>query len=235
MLGVGVVLLPLINFTFLFQREKKLQSSKYETTIGQLYSVNRLTCVFSRAYPLFFCVRRLAAVAVIFFLMGRGSIQIILTLYSNILSMIYKCLIMPLKTRSENRIEVFNEVMILVISLNLFTFTDFVPDSLLRLNMGYLMLSENYLMIFVNLCNSLIVLNRSLKPWLRLKRQYKILKLKFKKSQSKDENDTKQQESNQIDKSSKVKHQKNDNSEERRRRDKGSNKSRENQAQYHLS
>ena len=97
--------------------------------------------------------------------------------------MIYKCQIMPLKTRSENRLEVFNEVMILVISLNLFTFTEFIPDPLWRLNMGYLMLSENYLMIFINLSYSLVVLNRSLKPWLRLKRQYKILKLKLKKSQ----------------------------------------------------
>ena len=79
LLGIGVVLLPLITLSFLFQSEKKLQSSKYETTIGQLYSMNRLTCVFSKAYPLLFCIRRLAAVAVIFLFKDFGSLQIILS------------------------------------------------------------------------------------------------------------------------------------------------------------
>ena len=70
-----------------------------------------------------------------------------------------------------------------MISLNLFTFTDFVPDSGQRYNMGYLMLCENYLMIGINIVTSLRNIFIQNKLHLRLRMLYRKIKNKFSSSE----------------------------------------------------
>ena len=53
--------------------------------------------------------------------------------------------------RRENRIEIFNNFIILVLSYCLFCFTDFVPDANGRYSMGYVMAALTILNIIINL------------------------------------------------------------------------------------
>ena len=118
--------------------------------IGIIYEDIKLRTAWQRSFPFIFCLRRLVAAIIIFWLPKYGAIQIILSVYSNVASMLFIIASKPKPTRYDNRLEIFNEVMILVISLNLFTFTDFVPDSIQRLNMGYFLLAQNYFSISLN-------------------------------------------------------------------------------------
>ena len=169
LLVIGVILVPLLTFSFIFKTEKYLKKQSSIRKFGALYANTRLTNSFERMYPFNFCLRRLAAVAVIFSMNNHGAIQIIFSVYCNILSIIYITRVKPMPHRAANRIEIFNEVMILVISLNLFTFTDFVPDSKHRFNMGYMMLAQNYLMISVNILLTIFNTTIHYKLHLRLK------------------------------------------------------------------
>ena len=150
LLAIGVVPMPILSLGIILLQRKKLRSNKLKSKIGIIYEDIKLMTPWQRSFPFFFCLRRFVAAIIIFWLPKFGAIQIILSVYSNIASMLFIVASKPKPTRFDNRLEIFNEVMILVLSLNLFTFTDFVPDSIQRFNMGYFLLAQNYFSISLN-------------------------------------------------------------------------------------
>ena len=65
-LGMGVIFVPLLSLSLLFRSEKYLLKESSLQRYGALYDGIRLENVYQRMFPLVFCLRRLAAAAVIF-------------------------------------------------------------------------------------------------------------------------------------------------------------------------
>ena len=68
-------------------------------------------------------IRRICYIAIIYYLKGHGCYQIQLSVLLNTLMMIYSGYVKPLKIRIDRRNDLFNEFMILQISLSMMFFT----------------------------------------------------------------------------------------------------------------
>lgn len=89
----------------------------------------------------------------------------------------------PYESRGANRVEVFNEVTILLVALHLYTFTEFVPYAELQTYSGYSLICVVLINVLYHLvCMVAITLrsmcllvvklcNRRVRPWLRSRAQ----------------------------------------------------------------
>ena len=58
----------------------------------------------------------------------------------------------PFRTLSNNKLQLFNEYMILILTVGLTQFTDFCRNLAFRYNMGWMFVSVVILFLFVNVC-----------------------------------------------------------------------------------
>ena len=100
---------------------------------------------------MFFYLKRLlialSVVVVKWILVG----QLYVFVLTSIFEIMIICLIKPMNTTHLNDIEVFNEVMTLIILYHIFCFTDFVTDPEMRFNLGYSCLFFNFVHLAVNM------------------------------------------------------------------------------------
>lgn len=68
----------------------------------------------------------------------------------NFIMLIYQGLVKPLDLRLFNRIELFNELLLSWISFHMFLFTDYVPETQMRTDIGYSMLFLIMVLILFN-------------------------------------------------------------------------------------
>ena len=71
----------------------------------------------------------------------------------NFIYIFYIAFWFPMKTRANNRIEIFNETINMLITYNFLMFTNFVFDLNARFYIGYIFIGEIILLIIVNVYN----------------------------------------------------------------------------------
>mmetsp|Transcript_20646 Transcript_20646/g.31490 ORF Transcript_20646/g.31490 Transcript_20646/m.31490 type:complete len:104 (+) Transcript_20646:6281-6592(+) len=101
-------------------------------------------------------IRRLAYAVLLVCLDKHTWVQIVVIFYLQQAMVIYLGKMKPKQSRLDNRMELFNEAMTLMISYHLLLFTDYVDDLELRYNFGgNSLIYSSYLIIGAN--TSLIV------------------------------------------------------------------------------
>jgi hypothetical protein len=87
-------------------------------------------------FPFFFISRRIF-LGVLSIWGHNYTFQYMSLFYLSTVILIFIELQRPFKTKARNRLELFNEVFIIIIMYHFFIFTDFVPDSMAKYKMGY--------------------------------------------------------------------------------------------------
>ena len=115
--------------TYLIIRNfSKLDSQGSLNSFGSLYEGMRIDSKSIVLYNVIYTVRRLLIGLNALFLGNTPSLQLMITLMSQTLILIYLLLVKPLDSSYMNNLEVFNEICILGCSYHLIFFTDYFPD-----------------------------------------------------------------------------------------------------------
>ena len=99
-----------------------------------------------------FVFRRLIYALNIVFLQGSTVAQLFVQFFCCLLMLLFIIDVNPLNQPFLNRIEIFNEVTLLILSYFLFFFSDFVPNVYMRYALGWAFIFIAVLNIAVNWC-----------------------------------------------------------------------------------
>ena len=99
-----------------------------------------------------FVFRRLIYAMNIVFLKGSTVAQLFVQFFCCLMMLLFFIDVNPLNQPFLNRIEIFNEITLLVLSYFLFFFTDFVPSVYMRYALGWAFIFITVFNITVNWC-----------------------------------------------------------------------------------
>jgi len=134
------IFMPLSLVFLLFQRRRDLHRYRIFNILGELYSGFKTDTKFNLLYYLLFGVRRVFYVYLVFNWEDSSWAQIMVLEYMNLFTIIYFGLLKPMSTFHKNRIELFNEFCIQIITLHMICYSDFVPGRFERDVMGWSMI-----------------------------------------------------------------------------------------------
>ena len=106
-------------------------------------------------YYILFSLRRLIFCALAFYCTHLSFFQVQMLMFLNLFILLYVGGVQPFETRLKNRIEMFNELSICVLTIQMLLFTDFVLSKEAQFEAGWHMVG---VMAFNMFCNFLIVL-----------------------------------------------------------------------------
>ena len=106
-------------------------------------------------YYILFSLRRLIFCALAFYCTHLSVFQVQVLMYINILTLLYVGGVKPFETRFKNRIEMFNELCICILTIQMCLFTDFVGSKAAQFDAGWQMVG---MMAFNMFCNFFLVL-----------------------------------------------------------------------------
>ena len=133
---VMFLLLPLIYFRVLASEPEILQSTR--RLWGQLYYEVDIYSRSSLAFYVIFIIRRIVFVIVCFGLsQDSPGIAIILLILLNTIVLLYVAHIKPITDKLKNRLEIFNEYMVSIITIQMIWFTDYVGPNLKHIQWSY--------------------------------------------------------------------------------------------------
>lgn len=116
-----------------------------------------------------FVVRRLIFVAIAIFVNETLFFQLFLLITIQLCNLGYQGAFKPGPEQFINRLDCFNEFMILICSETMIFFTDFIPSLDLQLDLGWLWISLVVLTVLVNL---LIIIYHSLRSVFLILKKY---------------------------------------------------------------
>ena len=123
-----VTLFALINF-HLWPNFDLLKAKKFKDKFWPAYEMLNLRHgKMTMLWPSFFTIRRSLFVIGVCAMSEFGSLQILFFLCPTIVAMAILATIQPLQDLPSNRLELFNSIMILLMSYSFMCFTSFVPD-----------------------------------------------------------------------------------------------------------
>jgi hypothetical protein len=135
---------------FLICKKRQLEDQAFSRKYSELYEVLRNESNWSLFYFSFFCLRRLLFALFATSSNNSPSAQIFYYVEFSILNIAYLIRTIPFEKSFDNKIEIFNESCILVIGLFLCLFTDFLADSNIQYNIGWIVILIVLLNITVN-------------------------------------------------------------------------------------
>jgi hypothetical protein len=139
-LVMTVIVMPAVFYYILKQPLSRINQDsfiqKWEGAFDGVKTSSKAQLAF---YPVF-AARRVIFVLTVFWLPEHPTFQILSCLLTNLAVMIYKGQFKPLVSRFRNRLELFNELSIVLVHIHIMFFTDWVPDSEQRSNFGYSMI-----------------------------------------------------------------------------------------------
>lgn len=134
--------LPVFTLLYLCPKYKKLESPRLINRFGAIYDMIDLEHrqISALLWCLFFFARRIIFSLGVIFLTKSPYFQIVMFIVPTSMVIIMVGLAKPLPTPFENKLELYNNFSILVVSYCLLCFTEFVPDPMARYNIGYAMI-----------------------------------------------------------------------------------------------
>ena len=127
-LAVAVIIIPGLYIWVLLKPIDKLQEEDFKIRWGSLFMDINPRKKVNYLYPFVFVLRRLLFVVIAFQLRWFSALQIMALNYVNMFSIIYIGNFLPLENRIRNRMEFINEIIIAIINLHLFCFTEFLDS-----------------------------------------------------------------------------------------------------------
>lgn len=177
-----ITALPLIVLLYVCPNFKKLKKSKkFAKKCNALYEmVNLKKGTSVLLWCLLFFMRRICFVAAIFIFNELPYFQILLFMGPNFAVLLCLILVNPLPSKSENRLEIFNNWTLVCMSYVLLFMTEIADTPMVRYNFGYGLISFTVINILVNL----IVISKDpiavFKEKIKVKyRRYKLGKSSF--------------------------------------------------------
>lgn len=101
-------------------------------------------------YPFLSLLRKLCLIYVVVFMQDKPVFSIFALIYQSIVMITLVGYIPPFKSRLLNYLELMNESFVLLVSYQLFTFTDFLMDAPTRENVGYSLVVTVIMCILIN-------------------------------------------------------------------------------------
>ena len=127
LLPVFIAIFYLVNFDFMNSEDEDVVEefdSKYGAPMEGLKRNQR----WSIAYPVTFITRRILYVLIILFLFKNVILQLIFQLVLSLLAFAYLVHFKPFEDPLIQKLEVFNEIICVVLIETLFCFTDIITD-----------------------------------------------------------------------------------------------------------
>ena len=115
----------LLDLRLLFVSDEILSHSSVISKYGFVYEDLNYTDKFAKLYNFLFVYRRIIVCIFYLYLIDYMEFQIILTVFQNQMMMMLVGSFQPFRQKLINQREMFNEFMILTMTLNLMLFTDF--------------------------------------------------------------------------------------------------------------
>lgn len=139
-IAIAVVFSAYLVFTpiFMYQHREVIGSSQFQELYGA-YTTNLETYKKPKAvqYPFIFLLRRTSLVLIIVFLRRNIVAQVLSAVHSSLLMLTWLIQVKPFDAEYKNKLECFNEFIVLVMSYIDFLFTDYVDNPVLRYTFGY--------------------------------------------------------------------------------------------------
>ena len=148
--GLVVVGFPLFALLFLKKRIDRLEEKEIKDRFESLYENVETTVKYAYLISPLFIARRLVYAASIVFLNGCTLAQLTIQIAQSVFMLCYIVSVRPLKDNFSNRMEIFNEVTVLICSYILFTFTACVQDVQTRFEYGWIFIGVTLGNIIVN-------------------------------------------------------------------------------------
>ena len=143
---------PFISLVTVFCLESKLKTPKVRARISNLYQQIDLTQGrWGLAYYTIFLIRRILFVAIPTFLYFWSWLQLQTLLFLTSIYIVYYAWIRPHLTRQRVGVEVFNEVMTMVIHYHMVCFSEFNTTTMGQFYMGYSFVGCILLVVICNL------------------------------------------------------------------------------------
>jgi len=149
-LFLTLLFLPSLSVYIATRTIPKLKKKLFRAKWGAIYQ-NLSPKKINLLYMPLFVVRRLSFIGNSIILTSYPTQQIQVLLYINFLAINYFLHCYPLRMRQLNRIELFNEAFVSIISLHMLVFTDWVTDEDTKFLMGWSMVIFLAVMVTVNL------------------------------------------------------------------------------------
>lgn len=151
------ILLPLAGFAYLCASRRRWQSSEIKDRFHTLFEALKLPMketeparLFLLISPIGFFTRRILFVLIVFLLEESLWAQIVISTLASLALTINLLYYRPSETRFLNIMEVYNELVLLLVTYLFCGFSDVVPDAKLRYDLGY---------VYIALCLSNILVN----------------------------------------------------------------------------
>jgi hypothetical protein len=122
------ILLPLTMLRVIFQDKSVLQTESYNQRFGVLYEELKIQSRYDLSFHLIFILRRLIFTFICLYMRSASYFQIMFLEYLNLALMIYLGNNQPFRRPFKNKVEVVNEVLIMIATNVFMCFSDFVPD-----------------------------------------------------------------------------------------------------------
>ena len=149
-LGVSLVVLPALYTMVITRPIMELQNPQFYQTWGSFYAESKLTSRWNLLFNGISLLRRLQFVFFVIFI-STPSLQIIGIIVTNYFIICYQAIIKPLKSVGSNRLELFNEYLIFIMTVLLTTFTDYVGTNQQKYDLGQIQVYILGIYIFTNL------------------------------------------------------------------------------------
>ena len=182
---------PPLTYFILHKFKDKLENEDFKGRFESLYLNVNTKVDKSILMITLFVFRRLVYAAAIVFLAGSTVAQIFVQFFCCLMMTLFFIIVKPMNEPFLNRMEIFNELCLLVCSYYLFMFTDFIPDVQTRFLAGWGFIGIAVFNIGVNWAMLFYKVYLVLKVIVRRKYyQWKFNKLKAAKAQAPTETST---------------------------------------------
>jgi hypothetical protein len=132
-------LFPAIWCGLLLLPASKFQEKKFNRKYGAMFDQMRPGRKIYLLYYVLFSLRRLIFCALAFYCTHLSFFQVQMLMYLNLLVLLYVGGVKPFETRFKNRIEMFNELCICLLTIQMCLFTDFVGGKEAQFDAGWQM------------------------------------------------------------------------------------------------
>lgn len=140
LLTTVAIFYPFMILFLICKNTSKLEDAAYKKKCGALYEEIKTSSKSALTYNVLFVLRRLIIAAMCIFLEQYVFLQIQIMIISSLLTLTYLFRVRPFEQPLQNRLEVFNELCVLVSSYHLFAYTDFVPETMTQFKVGWSMI-----------------------------------------------------------------------------------------------
>ena len=150
-LALGLVVLPVLQVWLLFQSLADINSRDFREKWRGLFTGIKTRSHINMYYYMLYTIRRLIFVSIAFNWVHFEAPQILLLMACNLFICVYHLETYAFNSKWSNHVEMFNELTIMVVTIHLLFFTQWIPDQEMQYLLGWSMIYFIIQNIIINL------------------------------------------------------------------------------------